>query len=434
METKRTLGKSISRRDMLKAIGVGMAGTALAACAPAQATTAPVKNTEVSAQPPAPQQVEITMLSHIYEPWNNALSASAMQYMGGNNNVKIVYSYIPHADLNTKIVTALASGNAPTIMGVYGPWMPQLVNGGNLSAADGDIISDLDANFPAVMKEAATYSGKVYGYVQHIGIPIPIINQELYDAAGMKPPTTYDELAAVNSKLDQKDGNDWKQFGTTLTTTKAGSWNVIHFSAILFAQGGSFLSDDLSKATFNSEEGASAAKIYQTLAHPEAPSDAFVLGKTAMVCDGPWAKSGYAATAPNLKYKAILPLKGAKAQVTGSYVWFWTVSSKATLDQQAAAWQYLKWLSGPEQYASIYRNVGLLPITKTLPAELAKDEWAQTFSQALNFSKIYYAKHAAWEKIDVAIGEEMERYAAKEITDKEFLGNAETKVNAILKG
>ena len=154
-----------------------------------------------------------------------------------------------------------------------------------------------------------------------------------------------------------------------------------------------------------------------------------------MVCDGPWAKSNYKATAPNLKYKAIQPLKGPKAQVTGSYVWFWTVSKTgATIEQQTAAWNYLKWLSAPEQYASLYRNVGLLPITNKLPAELATDEWAQAFSQALKVAQIYYAKHPAWEKIDVAIGEEMERFAAKEIQAKEFLTNAETKVNAILKG
>lgn len=430
MQTVKELSqKRISRRKLLIGIGTGLAGAALAACAPKAEP-----GVETEGQVPAPEQVEITMLSHIYEPWNNALSAAAMQYMGAHENVKIVYSYIPHADLNTKIVTALASGDAPTIMGVYGPWMPQLISGKHLSSASDLIIADLDENFPPVMKEAATYDGKVYGYVQHIGIPIPIINQDLYAADGVQPPTSYEELAMVNAKLDKKDGDEWQQFGTTLSTSKGGSWNVIHFSAILFSFGGQYLSDDLSKAVFNSDEGLAAAETYLTLAHPEAPGDSFVLGKSAMEWNGPWSKSNYAATAPNLKYKAIQPLKGPKAQVTGSYVWFWVVSGAATPAQQTAAWDYNKWLSAPEQYAAMYRNVGLLPITKTLPEELATDEWAQAFSQALNNAQIYYSKHKDWEKIDVAIGEEIERFAAKEISAKDFLTTAESKVNAILKG
>lgn len=420
--------RRLSRRQMLKWMGTLAAGATVAACAPAPA--APAAGAPAAA---GPASVEITWLSHIYEPWNNALSAQAMQYMNLNPNVKIVYSYVLHADLNTKIVTSIASGTPPDIMGVYGPWMPQLVSNQWIDEAPDDVVQDLDANFPAVMKESATYDGKVYGYVQHIGIPIPIINEALYEADSVQPPTTYDELLAANQKLDKKDeSGGWLQFGTTLSTSKGGSWNVIHFSAILFAHGGAFLNEDNTKSAFNSEAGLQAAQIYQQLAHPEAPSDAFVLQKSAMEWNGPWAKSNYAATAPDLRYKALLPLQGPKAQVTGSYVWFWVVSAAASAEKKQAAWKFLQWLSAPEQYEAQYRNVGLLPITKKLPAGLENDVWAQTFSKALEYAKIYYAKHPKWEQIDVAIGEEMERFAAREVTAEQFLETAAGKVDNIL--
>ncbi len=442
MEAKR-----LSRREILRASALAAAGAALAGCAPGAAPTPQiVKETQVVketvqvketvvVQEPGQKVVEVTWLSHIYEPWNNALSAQGMQYMGLHPEVKIVYSYVLHADLNTKITTSLAAGAPPTIMGVYGPWMPQLIDGNWLDAAPDDILQDLDANFPKVMKESATYNGKVYGYVQHIGIPSPIINLDLYEADQVTPPTTYDELLAVNQKLDKKDASgNWLQFGTTLATSKAGSWNMIDWSAVLFSYGGAFLTEDGTKSAFNSDAGIQAANIYQQLAHPEAPGDSFVLNKSAMEWNGPWAKSYYASAAPKLRYKALLPLKGPVAQVAGSYVWFWVVSAAATPEQKMAAWKFLQWLSAPEQYAAQYRNVGLLPITNKLPEELAKDEWAQTFSQALQYARIYYAKHPKWEQIDVAIGEEMERFLAREVKVQEFLKTAADKVDKILSG
>ena len=430
--------KQISRRDFLRVTSVTLGAATLAACttptAPAPAASG--ENPPAPAAQPAAKssQVELTWLSHIYEPWNNALSALAMQYMSQNPDVKIVYSSVLHADLNAKIVTALEAKQAPTIMGIYGPWMPQLVGGNQLAAATDDVIADLDANFPAVMKESATYDGKVYGYVQHIGIPLPIINTDLYEQGGVQPPTTYDELLAANDKLNKKDGDTWSQFGTTLASTKSGSWNVIDFSALLFSYGGTYLTDDLKQAAFNSDAGMQAAEIYAQLAHADAPSEAdlFSVGKTAMIWSGPWQKSSIVQTNPNLKFKALLPMKGSAGQVQGSYMWFWAVSQYASPEEQKAAWDFLKWLSAPEQYAAVYRNVGLLPITKKLPDELKDDEWAQTYSEGLNYARIYYAKHKSWEQIDMAIGEELERLVAGETKPDEFLQTAESKVNAVL--
>jgi len=439
----------MSRRELLKALGAAAAGSVLAACAP-QPETVTVRETvvvEVEGEVEvreveklvtvevAPQDdlVELTWLSHTYEPWNNALAAQGMQYMNENPNVKIVYSYITHADLNTKIVTSLAAGDPFDIMGVYGPWMPQFIDGGHPASAPDDVIEDLDANFPPMMKDAAAYDGKVYAYVQHIGIPTPIINVGMYADAGAAEPDTYDELLAAQDLLDKKDSaGNWEQFGCTLSASKGGSWNVIHYSAILFSFGGSFLDSDLKQATFNSPEGIEAANIYKRLTHIEAPDSAFNIGKSAMVWNGPWIRSELDEQAPDVDYKAIRPLEGPAGRAIGSYVWFWAVSSLTTSEETRAAWDFTGWLSAAEQYADIYRNAGLFPITNELPEEFADDPWAQAYNETLQYGRVYYAKHEKWEQIDVAIGEEMERFAAGEVEAEEFLATAEEKVNRLL--
>ena len=128
--------RSLSRRAMLKLMGIGAAGATLAACAPAGPSQAPAGGA------PAAEEIELTWLSHIYEPWNNALTAQAEMYMEMEPGTNIVYSYVRHADLNTKIVTSLAAGTPSDIMGVYGPWMPQLVADAWLDDGFGEHATD----------------------------------------------------------------------------------------------------------------------------------------------------------------------------------------------------------------------------------------------------------------------------------------------------
>ncbi len=377
----------------------------------------------------AQDAVELRWLSHTFEPWNVALQAHADEYMEANPGVGITYSHVIHADLNVEIATALAGGDPPTIMGVYGPWMPQLLEAGALAAVPQWVIEDLDNNFPPVMKEAATYDGNVYGYVQHIGIPMPIINPVLLETYELAAPTTWDEVLELDNALEAEG-----LYGLVLTAVKDGSWNVIHWSSILQGYGGRILTEDLSAAAFNDEAGLSASNVFAQLAQNAEidPGDAFMLEFSAMSYSGPWMKSAFNAEAPDLVYEAILPLVGGAQQATSAYVWFWVVSSAASPEEQEAAWQFLSWASNGEQYADLYREIGLLPITNEIPTEFEDDSWVQTFSQGLQNAFIYYEKHPAWEQIDLAIGEELERLAVGEVTAQEFLDTAEARVNDIL--
>ena len=213
-----------------------------------------------------------------------------------------------------------------------------------------------------------------------------------------------------------------------------GSWNVIHWSSVLQGYGGRILTEDLGAAAFNNEAGLAASDIYAQLSQAAEiqPSDAFMLEFSAMGYSGPWMKSAFNADAPDLVYEAILPLEGDTQQATSAYVWFWVVSSAASPEEQEAAWRFLSWASNGEQYADLYRDIGLLPITNEIPAEFDDDDWVQTFNQGLQNAFIYYEKHPQWEQIDVAIGEELERLAVGEITSQEFLDTAEARVNEIL--
>ncbi len=381
------------------------------------------------------EDVTIRFLSHNYKPWNDLLSEQARAFEELHPNVKVEYTHVEHADLNTRLMTSLVAGTAPDVMGVYGPWMAELVENGWIAAAPDFVVEDIMNNTVPVAGQSAEYDGEIYGYIQHIGIHTPIINVDLYEEAGIDVPTTYEELLAANAYLDIYDDRDRLiQAGATLSTSRDGSWNVIHWSTILKAYGVELVNEDGTEAAFNTEVGREATETYMALTHPRFIDDAFVLGRSAMAWNGPWWRAFLDANAPNLNYQAIAPIAGPDRQVTGMYAWFWVVNANSTPQQQYWAWRFSEFLSNDENYLDMALDIGFISFRNAHYEDdrYATDDWIRTFGEALEAAEIYYAPIAQWESIDVAIGQELERLVVGEITVEQALNNAERRVNEII--
>lgn len=388
---------------------------------------------EQEAEGGAGKVTTISFLSHIYKPWNDKLTEEARNFEQENPGVKIEYATVPHADLNTKLMTTLSAGSASDILGVYGPWMEQLVSNGWIAPAPEYVQEDIRQNCVPVAGVASEYEGKNYGYIQHVGIPTPVINLDLYKEAGVEAPSTYDELFQVNKKLDKFDADgNMVQAGTTLCPTIEGSWNIIHWSGILAAYEGRILQSDLKKAAFNNTAGGTATEIYSQLAHPNFLDwgDAFTIGKSAMTWTGPWSRSNYRKNAPDLNFKAIPPLTG-ETQAISMYSWFWVVNAESSPEQQEWAWKFNNYLSNDQNYLEMAKEIGFLTFRKANfeDEEFMNDEWIQAFREAINNATIYYEKIPNWEKVDVLIGRELERLLVGETSITEMLDTAERKVN-----
>ncbi|MGI6567479.1 MAG: extracellular solute-binding protein [Firmicutes bacterium] len=383
----------------------------------------------------AAESVTLRFLMHTYKPWNDLLAKQAREFEKLHPNVKIVITTVEHADLNMKLMTSLAAGTAPEILGVYGPWMVDLVENGWIDPAPDFVVEDIRENTVPVAGQSAEYDGKVYGYIQHIGIQAPVINARMYREAGLDIPTTYDELLEVNKVLDKYDNRGrLTQAGTTLSVSKDGSWNVIHWSTILKAFGGELVTPDGKQAAFNTPEGLEATKVYQQLTHANFIEDAFTLEKAAMEWQGPWTKAFYLQNNPRLEFQAIAPLRGPARQVMAMYAWFWTVNANAAPAQKEWAWKFLQYISNDDNYLDMAMDVGFISFRKAHydDPRYASDEWIKAFGEALEVADIYYAKVSGWEKVDVAIGQELERLTVGELTAEEFLEIAEKRVNEIL--
>jgi ABC-type glycerol-3-phosphate transport system substrate-binding protein len=315
-------------------------------------------------------------------------------------------------------------------MGVYGPWMTKLVNGGYLSTAPRAVSDDIKANYAPFGIDAVTYNNKFYGTIQHIGIIASVVNPDFFKNLGEEIPDTWSGYAALADKhVELKDS-------VVAALEPAGDSLVMQWESLLASFGGQMLSKDLSKVTFNSPIGIQATKTYLKLSNPAFIGtdevSAFGLGKAGMVVDGPWARTFYEQSEAIKKFYTSIPPKEKERKIA-SYVWNWVVNSAAPAEVQKASWDFVQYLSNDENYLDMAKTIGFVPFRKANISALSSDPWIKGFADTTAYAFVYYPRLENWEELETLLRRELERAIAREIPVEEALANAEAAINKRLK-
>jgi ABC-type glycerol-3-phosphate transport system substrate-binding protein len=375
------------------------------------------------------EKIKLNFLSHTYEPWNNKLIEQADAFMEENPNIEIEYSYVMHEDLYTKIISSLEGGTGADIIGAYGPWVPQMVSGNFCAVAPDDVAEDIENNYGRFEKDAVTFDGKIVSYIQHIGIRVPIVNPVFFEEIGEEIPETWSGWAELSEKYADRDD-------IAITALAPDRPHIfLDWATVLRCYGVETISDDLTKATFNTPEGIEATKTFLKLADPDFPTtdanSVFLLGRAGMVSDGPWSKSFYEESEVLEEYNTTIPPK-EKERWLSAYVWNWVVNANSSPEAQRAAWDFNKYISNDENYLDMAQTVGFAPIRNTNKDILSEDPWIKGFVDSLDYSFIYYARINNWEEVEKLVSIELERVVAGEISAEEALANAEEVTNKAL--
>ncbi len=185
--------------------------------------------------------------------------------MGEYPGIKFEAELIPFDQALEKMQIHLSQG-APTydIMATDA-FLPTFAERGWLMALDPYIDKlrqsvDWDDINPTLVREVCSYKGKVYG-IPNLSISMFFFyRKDLFDAAGLKPPTTMDEWIATAKALTRADK---KQYGTTMTL-KAGDGFQNDFTYFLRTYGGDWYDKDW-KVTIDSEAGVKALTTMKEL-------------------------------------------------------------------------------------------------------------------------------------------------------------------------
>jgi len=220
--------------------------------------------------------------------------------------------------------------------------------------------------FSESILKLAQVKGKQVGLAFATSNPIMYYNADLVRAAGGNPdvpPKTWDEVIALGGKIKALgDGNEGIDF-----RWQGDDWM---FSALLFGAGGTMLSEDESKVTFNGPEGQKAVEVLDRMVKEgglpvltkQAGEQAFVAGKIGFAFQTTGALRN---TIKNVGTKfdlrtAHIPLidpVNGKLPTGGNAV----VILTHDVEKQAAAWEFAKFAAGPYGASVVVPGTGYVP-------------------------------------------------------------------------
>jgi multiple sugar transport system substrate-binding protein len=317
------------------------------------------------------------------------LDGLAAEYEADHPNVTIESSSgaATTDDLLQKLQTGFASDTYPDISYAFGNWATELgVSGRTLDISE--LVAEPDSGwdeFPEAATATATVDGEVIGFpavVDNLGL---IYNTELFEQAGLDPPDetwTWDDFRTAAKALTDDDRN---LYGTAYPVSGTED-TVWRFWPQLWQNGGEVL-DEEGQPAFNSEAGVEALELWRQMAvedqsvyldqNGEKYAPSFYSGNIGMIISGPWvlfdlkqAKTPYGVT--------LLPgTDGNHQTISGPDLW--VLLDHDDEQRAAAAYDFISWLTEPEQDVRWNVAYGNLPLRSSAAETPEFEKYTETY-------------------------------------------------------
>jgi multiple sugar transport system substrate-binding protein len=413
--------KKLSRRQMLKGLGLAAVGAAAAACQPKtvvvketvketvivegtpvvveKEVTKVVKETVVVA--PAPEEVvEITFMGWGATEEDEGVRAAIRVFEGAEPNIKVTWLHTPD-NYGEKMLAMIAAGTPPdTAFNGSGGYLTDCRDGLLLDITDmlkADSVIGREGYFIEPQEtQRCTYNGRWYGIGSCWVAPHMYYNADIFEAEGIDPPSNdpaetweWDHFVNVCRQLTvDVNGNHPGESGFDIDNVERWAvqwptWSIPLHSAIQ-SNGGQWIDASTGLLAIDQPEATEALQAVADLmlVHQVMPQNtAFEAlgmsntqmlenGRMAMAIDGSWALAWIAkieatlgtATCPMLK----VPATDMQAHLHVAY--------KATKHPEEA-WRWLRFLA-TEFYQLQFCKMGLwLPSQTDLMTEEGLARW-----------------------------------------------------------
>jgi N,N'-diacetylchitobiose transport system substrate-binding protein len=302
--------------------------------------------------------------------------------------------FVPWASAHDKFVTSIAGGTTPDVAEVGTTWAGEFAEAGALVSlddfvAESDIADDLNEG----LVQAGTIEGSLYGMPWYAGVRSVVYRTDLFEAAGVRAPTTWDE---------------WVEVGTALKATHpdvipmpvAGD-NEYGLYPFIWGNGGEIATEDDGTWTsqIDSPESREGIAFYTGLATEHGLStpaattwketdlrDAFVRGDAAMILSGSWTPKAILEAAPQLEGKiGAFPIPGPDGGLSPSFTGGSLLSVFETTDDKDLAWDFVDMISTGEFATQWAEATSFFPGIDSLLAEAqaSDDPLVQPFARQM---------------------------------------------------
>ncbi len=282
-------------------------------------------------------------------------------------NVKVELEVTPYAGYRDKVLVAAKGGNPPDICVVDQIWNSEFAAAGLIIPIDDYLDgSPIKADqFFEGSWDSVEWKNQVWGVPMDVGVWEQLFyNADMFNAAGLSVPETWDEWLDVGRKLTKDTDGDGEidQWGLYLLGAK-GELVTVFMNSLIFSNGGKIVSDDGTRGMLDSPEVIEALEFYKALmeiAPPGVPnadqgpsSDYFARGIVAMETIGEWEQETIKNRAPDLNWKIAVPPVPRKGATFRGCFGGWSFVIFKDSKHQDAAWDFIQFASSEENNAKM---------------------------------------------------------------------------------
>lgn len=368
-----------------------------------------------------------------------------------NPDIKIKYEALDWGTTYEKFGIVMAAGNPPGVVTLDATWLPQFAGMEMLADlspyAQGKINGvPVEEAFSKGICEALTPGGKLLGGYSDFDVYCLYYRFDLYEEVGAVVPENWDELVQVNRMLTQDTDGDgqFDQYGYTMFA------DTFRLAQFLFDNGGQILTEDNTRAAFDSPEGIEAFQFFTDMVIKHGTAINWTVewgqliqgikgGTFAMFSDGPYMMGVIKEGAPEMdgKWRVAPHPKGIQR---GSYLGGTVLGVPANFEKKDVAWKYIEFMLREENQVIGYEASGAAPglLAALENSEVSKPDpyfgyqnTLPVFKEALK-TAVHYPYVKQWGEIDGVIATALEYIFTGVKTVEQSVRDAAAQVNTIL--
>jgi multiple sugar transport system substrate-binding protein len=371
-------------------------------------------------------------------PDGDELPAFLADFEAANPDVTVNVTTAPSDGFDTKLTTAIASGNVPDMVFLYSQTQSSMLATDAFEAVPDGLV-DPDSFFPSsydgTLIDGTSYAVPWYSYAN-----VWYYRKDLVEAAGVPLPKTWEEFETF-AKSMQATGVA-NPIGLSVAWDGYTAQSLGEFAK---ANGGAFINEDDTEWTINSDANVGALDywaglIQQGYASADGPlfldtTPWFSSGQTVMLNSGPWfpgwlddangegwsAEHVGAIVAPAGKDGSVGSIGGGSLAVLKDG------------KNSEAAWKLVQWMSQPDVQAKWYDTFGNLPAVESAwddSEAISSDPLLQPVKDSIP-NAVSVPAVPTWSEVGSIIGEQIERVARGEATAQEALDEAQAQAESI---
>ncbi|TME63784.1 MAG: ABC transporter substrate-binding protein [Chloroflexi bacterium] len=317
-----------------------------------------------------------------------------------NTKVEAVFQGT-YDDLLAKLNTALASNAAPALVQVYDIGQRYMYDSGQVVPMQAFIDRDKfdTADFEPAVINYYKYQDKLQSMPFNASSAILYFNKDAFKEVGLdptKPPQTFTEVADAAKKLTKKDASGQTvRFGFGPSIYGWLFEQLLATSASPYADNGNGRDNRATKVVYNNAQGKAildwwkagldGGYFYNPGIDNNGAANAFDAGKSAMYIESTARLRGHINTAKFEVGTGLYPRPDAKPKDGGNIIGGASlyIMKSRPVDEQQAAWEFVKYAMTPAVQAQWQADTGYYPIRKSAYNEGPSKDWSTKYPQFL---------------------------------------------------